>query len=66
MNKDIAQGNWTELRGKIQAKWAKLTDNDLDEVKGDLSQVTGKIQKAYGYAKEKAEEEYKTFKASLA
>lgn len=65
MNKDTAQGNWTELKGKIKAKWAKLTDNDLDEVKGDLEKLEGKIQKNYGYAKEKAKKEYEHFKASL-
>ena len=65
MNKDIAQGGWTELKGKIKAKWAKLTDHDLDEVKGDMEILAGKIQKTYGYAKDKAEQEYKDFKATL-
>lgn len=65
MNKDTAQGNWTELKGKIKAKWAKLTDNDIDEVKGDMESLAGKIQKNYGYAKEKAEKEYSDFKKSI-
>ena len=65
MNKDIAQGGWTELKGKIKAKWAKLTDHDLDEVKGNMETLAGKIQKTYGYAKDKAEQEYKDFKATL-
>lgn len=66
MNKDIAQGNWTELKGKIKAQWAKLTDHDIDEAKGNLESISGKIQKTYGYAKEKAEKEYKAFADSLA
>ena len=55
MNQDRAQGEWTELKGKIKAKWGKLTDDDLEEAKGNLEVVKGKIQKAYGYKKEKAE-----------
>ncbi len=65
MNKDTVQGNWVDLKGKIKTKWAKLTDNDIDEAKGNMESIAGKIQKVYGYAKEKAEQEYKDFKASL-
>lgn len=65
MNQDMAQGSWNELKGKIKAKWAKFTDQDIDELKGNLEQIAGKIQKTYGYAKEKAEQEFNEFKASL-
>ncbi len=65
MNKDTVQGNWKELKGKIKTKWAKLTDNDVDALKGDLEKLSGTLQKTYGYAKDKAEKEYKEFKLSL-
>ena len=65
MNKDSAQGSWTEMKGKIKARWAKLTDNDIDEFKGNMEQIAGKLQKTYGYAKDKAQQEYKEFNASL-
>ena len=65
MNKDTVKGNWTELKGKIKSKWAKLTDGDIDELKGDMEQLSGKLQKTYGYAKDKAEKEFKEFKSSL-
>jgi len=39
--------------------------NDIDEMKGNIEQITGKLQKSYGYAKEQAEKEYKEFKDSL-
>ncbi len=66
MNKDTAQGSWNELKGKIKSRWAKFTDNDINEVEGNLEQIAGKLQKVYGYAKEKAEQEYNDFKTSLA
>ena len=66
MNNDIAQGNWNEIKGKIRAKWGKLTDNEVETLKGNLEQLTSKIQQTYGYAKEKAESEYQEFKQSLA
>jgi len=29
MNKDIISGKWTQLKGKAQAKWGDLTDDDF-------------------------------------
>lgn len=66
MNKDIAEGNWSEIKGKIKSKWGKLTDDEIETFKGNMGQIAGKVQKAYGYAKEKADAEYTEFKQSLA
>ena len=57
MNKDTLQGNWNILKGQVKEKWGKLTDDDLSEINGKRDQLLGKIQKKYGLAKEKAEEE---------
>ena len=65
MNNDIFKGNWTELKGKIKSKWGKLTDDEIETFNGNLDQITGNLQKAYGYAKEKAEAEYQDFKQSI-
>jgi uncharacterized protein YjbJ (UPF0337 family) len=57
MNKDILQGNWNIIKGKIKEKWANLSDNDLAEINGKREQLVGKLQKKYGIAKERAERE---------
>lgn len=57
MNRDILQGDWNMVKGKIKEKWGKLTDDDLTEIKGKRDQLLGKIQKKYGYAKDQAEKE---------
>jgi uncharacterized protein YjbJ (UPF0337 family) len=59
MNKDILHGKWKELKGSIQRKWNKLTDDDLDEVKGSRTKLAGRIQSVYGIAKEEAERQVK-------
>ena len=66
MNSDTAQGNWSEIKGKIKQKWGKLTDDEVESFKGNMDSISGKIQKAYGYAKEKAESEFNDFKQTLA
>lgn len=65
MNSDMAHGAWVELKGKIKTQWSKFTDDDLEAVKGNLEELTGKLQKVYGYAKEKAAEEFDHFKQML-
>ena len=65
MNEDILKGKWHEMRGSVKTKWGKLTDDDLTAISGQTEKLLGLLQTRYGYAKEKAEEEYKTFVSSL-
>ena len=55
MNRDHVEGNWKQLKGKIQEEWVKLTDSDLDVIDGKRERLTGKIQEYYGHAKEEIE-----------
>jgi CsbD-like len=34
MNWDRVEGNWNQFTGKLQQRWGKLTDDDLQQVKG--------------------------------
>jgi uncharacterized protein YjbJ (UPF0337 family) len=59
MNEDILKGDWKVLKGSIQKKWGKLTDNDLTQINGDRAKLMGKIQKAYGIERDEAEKQLK-------
>ncbi len=61
MSNDRIEGNWKELKGKVQQQWGKLTDDDMDQVEGRRNELVGKIQKAYGKTKAEAEEEVDNF-----
>ena len=61
MNRDVVQGKWHEMKGKVKAQWGKLTDDDLDRSEGKAEQLIGLIQKQYGYARDRAEKEYDEF-----
>lgn len=65
MNWDQIEGNWKELKGKVRAKWGKLTDDDLATIGGKKDQLAGILQQKYGYAKDQAEKELDSFTASL-
>ena len=59
MNRDVLEGKWKEMRGRVKETWGKLTDDDLDRINGKTEQLLGVLQEKYGYAREKAEEEIK-------
>lgn len=65
MNKDILKGKWKEAKGQVKAKWGKLTDDDLAEVKGNREALLGKLQTRYGYEKARAEKELEAFEKTF-
>jgi uncharacterized protein YjbJ (UPF0337 family) len=61
MDEDVLKGKWKEIKGSVKEKWGKLTDDDLTAVEGEKEKLLGLLQQKYGYAKDKAEQEYKDF-----
>ena len=57
MNKDIIEGNWNQLKGKVKEQWGKLTDDDLDVIAGKKEQLLGKIQERQGISRNEAEKQ---------
>jgi uncharacterized protein YjbJ (UPF0337 family) len=55
MNHDIIEGNWNQLKGRIQQQWGKLTDDQLEEIKGSRKELIGKLQEQYGIARDEAQ-----------
>ncbi len=59
MNKDQVKGVGEQIKGKVNEAVGKATNNPAKELKGDLQQGAGKVQKAYGDAKEDAKDQAK-------
>jgi uncharacterized protein YjbJ (UPF0337 family) len=65
MNEDLLKGKWKQVKGKIKAKWCKLTDDDLQQIDGNQEKLIGKIQEKHGKEKEEAKKEYNDWIDSL-
>ena len=61
MNSDRMEGNWKQLKGKVQEKWGKLTNDDLDVIEGKRTELAGRLQQRYGVAKDEAERDIDTW-----
>lgn len=59
MNKQLSEGRWKQLKGKVQEKWSRLTDDDVGQIEGNYQQLVGKVQERYGKTRDEAEREVK-------
>jgi len=57
MNWDRVEGNWKEFKGKVKQQWGDLTDDDLTVIEGSRDELAGRLQKRYGYEKDRARRE---------
>ncbi len=64
MNREIIEGNWNQLKGEVQKRWGKLTNDNLDQINGNRTKLLGVIQESYGVAKEEAEKQVKDWEKS--
>jgi len=55
LNQQTLEGNWNEIKGKLQEKWGQLTQDDLQRARGNIDQLVGVIQRKTGEARERIE-----------
>lgn len=61
MNRDILEGQWKQIKGKVKQQWGRLTDDELDQMSGSYEELAGVIQERYGYSREEAMNELDMF-----
>lgn len=52
LNQDQIKGKWTEIKGGVRNLWGKITDDELEQTKGDLTSIAGIVRQKYGEKKE--------------
>ncbi len=61
MTSHILEGKWTQLRGKAQARWGRLTNDDWHQIEGQRAKLEGKLQERYGYTRNEASSQVDSF-----
>ncbi len=51
-NQETIKGKWAEIKGDIQKAWGKLTNDELEQTKGDMKAIGGLLRQKYGEEKE--------------
>ena len=65
MNWDQIEGKWKQIKGEVRTRWGKLTDSDLEMIKGQKDQLVGRIQERYGIQKEEAQRQVEDWNRTL-
>lgn len=65
MNWDRIEGNWKQFKGKAQAKWGDLTDDEWDVIEGNRELLVGKLQERYGKSRDEVEKEVSQFERTI-
>jgi len=55
-NQATMAGNWNELKGKVRSKWGQMTDDMLEQCKGNMDSLVGMIQRTTGETKDKIQQ----------
>jgi uncharacterized protein YjbJ (UPF0337 family) len=61
MNRDVLEGQWLQLKGKVKQQWGRLTDDELNQISGRYDELAGLIQERYGYSRDEAANELDMF-----
>ncbi len=56
VNEDIVKGKWKDIKGGVRKLWGKITDDELEQARGDLTSISGLIQKRNGETKESVQD----------
>jgi uncharacterized protein YjbJ (UPF0337 family) len=46
----IDEGRWQRVRGKIRETWGDITDDEIDQSRGNWDQLVGRIKEKTGEA----------------
>lgn len=61
MDWEHPEKDWEQIRVRLRARWAKLTEDDLDAIAGQRERLLGRLRQAYGLTSERAEAELRNW-----
>jgi uncharacterized protein YjbJ (UPF0337 family) len=61
LNKNIIQGKWKEVKGKLHQQWGDITNDEVSKMHGSYEELAGMLQKKYGYDERRSEKEIENF-----
>ena len=58
MNQDIMKGKWSEFKGEVRKLWGDLTDDELEQTKGNVQSIGGMLRQKFGQKYEENESKF--------
>jgi uncharacterized protein YjbJ (UPF0337 family) len=51
VNQQVMKGSWNQIKGKLRERWGQVTEDELEEARGNADQLVGLIQQRTGEAR---------------
>ena len=48
VNQQVMKGSWNQIKGKLREHWGQVTEDELEEVRGNTDQLVGLSQQRTG------------------
>ena len=61
MQRDMITSRWDRFRADSKREWKNLTDEEIDQVKGNVEKLVSLVQQKYDYTKDQAQQEVTRF-----
>lgn len=55
INQEVLKGDWNRIKGQVHQRWGQVSDNELEEARGNVDELVGLIQQRTGEAREEVE-----------
>jgi uncharacterized protein YjbJ (UPF0337 family) len=55
VNQQVLEGSWSQVKGKVRERWGQVTENELDQARGNVEQLVGLIQEKTGETRDEVE-----------
>lgn len=65
MGWDEVQRNWTQLKGRVKQRWAKLSEEQLTAIAGRRVHLVSRIQETYHLTREETERQLADWQTRL-
>lgn len=59
LNQEQFEGKWKEIKGGIRNLWGRITDDELEQMKGNIDEVTGLVEERYGETKDEIRSKFR-------
>jgi len=53
------EGTWDRIKGKIRETWGDLTDDDMEQARGNFEQFTGRVKEKTGESAEEIQRKFR-------
>lgn len=66
LTKEELSGTWNDIKGRIKKEWGDITDNELNQVEGNVDRLVGLVQKKTGMARTEIEKTLRSWSENSA